>query len=80
MNKRNNLSYFEDIIGCLLVIILICINYSTLLSDGGGPRGESLINIFIILNYYLGKIGVYALLVLLFLWFLISAIRKILKK
>lgn len=79
MNNKNDSSYWEDIIGCLLVIILMCINYNTLISEGGGPRGELLVNIFILLNRYLGRIGVYIFLGVLFLWFLISAIRKIWK-
>ncbi len=80
MNNKNDSSYWDDIIGCLLVIILMCIDYDILIEDGGGgTRGEWLVNIFIILNMYLGKVGVYLCLAGLFLFFLTNAIRNILK-
>ena len=41
MNNKNDSSYWDDIIGCLLVIILMCIDYDILIEDGGGgTRGE----------------------------------------
>lgn len=79
MNSRNDFTYWEDIIGCILLIVLMCLNYSTLVAEGGGPRGGFLVNVFIILNKYLGEVGVYLLLEILFLWFFVSVIRKIRK-
>lgn len=81
MKNKNEFPVWEDILCCFLIIILFCVKYSTLITDtGGDTRGQSLIQMFIILDKYLGEVGIYIFLGILFLWFLISAIRKILKR
>ncbi len=80
MRKKNNLSYWEDVLGCILVLILFCSNYSLLIKESGvRSRGQSLTYILILLNKYFEEIGVYVFLGILFLWFFIRAICKILK-
>ena len=80
MRKKNNLSYWEDVLGCILVLILFCSNYSLLIKESGvRSRGQSLTYILILLNKYFEEIGVYVFLGILFLWFFIRAICKLLK-
>lgn len=82
MGKKYDYSHWGfDLLGCICVIYLFICNYQILLKPSNiNNKGDILTNIFIILNRYLGQIGVYVLLGGLLIWFLISAIRKILKK
>ena len=45
--------------------------------SSSGNKGDILTNVFLLLNRYFGKIGVYLFLGGLFLCFFVSAIRKI---
>ena len=81
MNKKYDYSHWGfDLLGCVGIIYLFICNYQILLeASDSNSKGKIITNIFILLNRYLGKLGVYVLLVILFLWFFISAIRKIMK-
>ena len=79
MSKKYDCSHWGwDLFGCIGIIYLFSCDYQILLAPSSfSNKGDILTNIFILVNKYLGEIGVYLVLVGLFLWFLISAIRKI---
>lgn len=81
MNRKYDYSpWVFDLLGCICVVYLLTCNYQILLEPSNiSNKGGILTNIFIFLNRYLGQIGVYVLLGGLFIWFLISVIRKIMK-
>ena len=71
MSKKYDYSHWGfDLLGCIGIIYLFLCNYQILLTpSSSGNKGDILTNVFLLLNRYFGKIGVYLFLGGLFLCF-----------